>query len=217
MPTALMINGNVMIIETINGEDTNMCLTEKGRLSQQLTGLETNAKMFAMDKNSISNMARQEAINKVNDQVEEYREKLEAHNQYLQEQVTRLSDNFDKLEIKPLGNYVMITPFSQNPFQKIRKEGLIITDTGGYAPEFKSHEDGEFHEEESYIHVGTVVECGPDVKWLRVGDAVMWTAPTELPIPFYKQGLVTVCELNIKAVVNEGLQARFDQIKNSKK
>ena len=212
MPTAQMINGN-MIIETIDGRDTNMGLTEKGKIAQQLVGIESDAKTFAMDKNNIANMAKTEAINKVNDQVEEYRQKLEEHNQYLQEQVNRLSDSFEKLEIKPLGNYVLITPFSQNPFQKIKEEKGIIVDTGGLTPIYKSQEDGQLHEEDPYVHVGTVVEIGPDVKWLKEGDAVMWCAPTELPIPFYKQGLVTVCEFNIKAVINEGLQARFDNIK----
>lgn len=205
------------MIETIDGRDTNMHLSEKGRIAQQFVGLETEAKTFAMDKQNISDMAKNEAISKFNDQVEEYRGKLEDHNKYLQEQVTRLSDNFEKLEIKPLGNYVMITPFSQNPFQKIKQEGAIITDLGGLTPIYKSQEDGQWHEEESFIQVGTVVEVGPDVKWLKIGDAVMWTKPTELPIPFYKQGLVTVCEFNIKAVVNEGLQERFDNIKNPDK
>lgn len=211
-----MINGN-MIIETINGRDTNVNLTEKGKIAQQLVGIESEAKTFAVNKNSIENIARAEAINKINDKVEEYRERLENHNKFLEEQITRLSDNFESLEIKPLGNYVLITPFSQNPFQKIKQEGSIITDLGGLTPIYKSQEDGEIHEEDPYVHVGTVVEIGPDVKWLKVGDAVMWCTPTELPIPFYKQGLVTVCEFNIKAVINEGLQARFNDIKNNQK
>lgn len=203
-----------MIIETNNGRDMNMHLTEKGRIAQQLVGIESEAKTFAMDKQGISNLAKTEAINKFNDKVEEYREKLDEHNKFLQEQATRLSDSFDKLEIKPLGNYVMVIPFDHNPFQAIKQEGSIIVDTGGLVPTYTSNEDGEIHEEESYIHVGTVVEIGPDVKYLRVGDAVMWTAPTELPIPFYKQGLLTVSELSIKAVINEGLQARFDEVKS---
>lgn len=202
-----------MIIDTNNGRDMNMHLTEKGRIAQQTVGIETDAKIFAMNKQSISEMAKVDAINKFNDKVEEYRQKLDEHNQFLKEQTTRLSDSFEKLEIKPLGNYVMVIPFDHNPFQQIKKEGNIIVDTGGLVPTYQSQEDGEWHEEESYIHVGTVVEIGPDVKYLRVGDAVMWTAPTELPIPFYKQGLLTVSELSIKAVINEGLQARFDEVK----
>lgn len=210
-----MINGNM--IETINGMDTNVLSTEKGRISQIITGAETNAKTFIMDKSGTTDLTKVAAANKINDQVEEYREKLEEHNKYLEEQVHRLSDNFDKIEIKPLGNYVLATQFSQNPFQKVKVDGGIITDLGGLAPIYKSHETGGIEEEESYIKVGTVVEVGPDVKYLRVGDAIMWTQPTGLDIPFYKQGLVTICEFNVKAVINEGLQARFDEIKNKEK
>lgn len=202
-----------MIIETINGRDTNMHLTEKGRIAQQLVGIETEAKILPVDKQSLQDMAKVETVNKFNDKVEEYRQKLDEHNKFLTEQATRLSDSFDKLEIKPLGNYVLVIPFDHNPFQQIKREGSLIVDTGGLIPQYKSQEDGQWHEEESYIHVGTVVEIGPDVKYLRVGDAVMWTVPTELPIPFYKQGLLTISELNVKAVINEGLQARFDEIK----
>ena len=57
MPTAQMINGN-MIIETIDGRDTNMGLTEKGKIAQQLVGIESDAKTFAMDKQNIANMAK---------------------------------------------------------------------------------------------------------------------------------------------------------------
>lgn len=217
MPIALMINGN-MEIETINGRDTNVLNTEKGKLAQNIVGIETDAKTFILDKKGTADLSNSVAVGKVNDQIDEYREKLEKHNEFLQEQVNRLSDNFDKIEIKPLGNYVLATVFSQNPFQKIKtnESGLII-DTGGLVPMYKSNETGRFEEEESFIKVGTVVEIGPDVKYLRVGDAIMWTTPTGLDIPFYKQGLVTICEFNVKAVINEGLQARFDEIKNNTK
>lgn len=215
MHTAQMINGN-MIIETVNGRDTNLLRTEKGKIAQQIVGIESEAKTFAMDKNSIQNMAKVEAINKANDQIEDYRKKFEEHSEYLKNQIDKLSDSLEGLEIKPLGNYVLISPFERNPFQKIKKEGGIITDLGGLVPIYKSHETGEIEEEEQFVQVGTVVEIGPETKYLKVGDAVMWTNPTGLPIPFYKQGLVTVCEFNIKAVINKGLQERFNNIKESK-
>ena len=82
-------------------------------------------------------------------------------------------------------------------------------------PLYKSNETGQIEEEDAYIHVGTVIEVGPDVKYVRQGDAVMWTAPTEIPIPFYKQGLVLVNEQSIMTAVNEGLSARFNNIQNN--
>lgn len=208
-----LINGN-MIIETINGRDTNLDMTEKGKIAKQITGIETDAKTFAMDKQSIQDMTKTQAINKFNEQVDEYTKRFDKYNEKIEEESKRLADDFEKLEIKPFGQYVLIKPFDQNPFQRIKKEGNIITDLGGLTPIYKSNETGQFEEEESFIHVGTVIEIGPDVRYLRQGDAVMWTAPTELPIPFYKQGLVTVFEPNIKAIINIGLEERFNKIKN---
>jgi len=204
-----------MIIETIDGRDTNLEMTEKGKIAKQITGIETDGKMFAMDKQSISNIAKQEAINKFNEQVDEYTKRFDKYNEQLEEDASRLTDEFEKLEIKPFGQYVLIKPFSQNPFQRIKKEGNIITDLGGLVPIYKSNETGQFEEEEPFIHVGTVVEIGPDVRYLRESDVVMWTTPTELPIPFYKQGLVTVFEQNIKAIINVGLSERFKKIKEN--
>ena len=75
------------MIETINGMDTNVLSTEKGRISQIITGAETNAKTFIMDKSGTTDLTKVAAANKINDQVEEHREKLEEHNKYLEEQV----------------------------------------------------------------------------------------------------------------------------------
>lgn len=205
-----------MIIETIDGRDMNLESTEKGKIANNILGLETEAKTFAVDKDSIAEMTRREAINKFNEQVDEYTKRFDKYNEAIEKESERLRDDFEKLEIKPFGQYVLIKPFSQNPFQRIKKEGNIITDLGGLVPIYKSNETGQIEEEDPYIHVGTVVEIGPDVRYIEVGDAVMWTAPTELPIPFYKQGLVTVYEPNIKAIINIGLQERFDKIKNKK-
>lgn len=204
-----------MKIETVDGRDLNLEMTEKGRIAQKITGIETDAKIFAMDKGSIEDLTKTQAINKFNEQVDEYTKRFDKYNKQLEEDSQKLVEDFEKLEIKPFGQYVLIKPFSQNPFQRIKKEGNIITDLGGLTPIYKSNETGQFEEEESFIHVGTVVEIGPDVKYLRQGDAVMWTAPTELPIPFYKQGLVTVFEPNIKAIINTGLEERFNKIKNN--
>lgn len=204
-----------MVIETINGRDTNLEMTEKGKIAKQITGIETEGKVFAMDKQSISDIAKTQAINKFNEQVDEYTKRFDKYNEALEEDAKRLSQDFEKLEIKPFGQYVLIKPFAQNPFQRIKKEGNIITDLGGLTPIYKSNETGQIEEEEPFIHVGTVVEIGPDVRYLREGDIVMWTVPTELPIPFYKQGLVTVFEQNIKAIVNVGLEERFNKIKNN--
>lgn len=201
------------MIETINGRDLGLEGTEKGKIVQQVTGIESEGKMFAMDKESIDNITKTQAINKFNEQVDEYTKRFDEYNNAIEEEAKNI--DISKLEIKPYGFYLLIKPFAQNPFQRIKKEGNIITDLGGLVPLYKSNETGQIEEEDAYIHVGTVIEVGPDVKYVRQGDAVMWTAPTELPIPFYKQGLVTVVEQNIKAIINVGLEERFKEIKNN--
>ena len=201
------------MIETINGRDLGLESTEKGKIVQQVTGIESEGKMFAMDKESIDNITKTQAINKFNEQVDEYTKRFDEYNNAIEEEAKNI--DISKLEIKPYGFYLLIKPFAQNPFQRIKKEGNIITDLGGLVPLYKSNETGQIEEEDAYIHVGTVIEIGPDVKYVRQGDAVMWTAPTELPIPFYKQGLVTVVEQNIKAIINVGLEERFKEIKNN--
>ena len=111
----------------------------------------------------------------------------------------------------PIGNNVLIKPFNENPFQKIQvSDSGLILDLGGQAPTYKSNETGQYEEEEQFIHVGTVLESGTDCKFVQEGDTVMWTKTSEIPVPFFKQGLVLVNENRIIVVINEGLKARFE-------
>mgnify|MGYP006988889801 FL=1 len=86
--------------------------------------------------------------------------------------------------------------------------GLII-DLGGMKPQYKSNETGEWEEEESFIHVGAVFDAGPECKWIKDGDIVMWTKPSEMPIPFYRQNIYMIPEQRVLCVVNSGLTDRF--------
>jgi hypothetical protein len=74
----------------------------------------------------------------------------------------------------------------------------------------KSNETGEYQEEERFIMVGNVLEVGPECKWIAEGDVVMWAKPSEVAVPFFKQGLVIVNENRIIVTVNEGLKKRFN-------
>ena len=37
----------------------------------------------------------------------------------------------------------------------------------------------------------------------------MWTKVSEIPVPFFKQGLVLIPEKRIMVIINEGLKERF--------
>ena len=120
----------------------------------------------------------------------------------------------NSIEIKPMFARILVKPFNQNPFQKIKRSdsGLII-DMGGMAPTYKNSDTGEWEEEKQFIVTGTVVDCGPDVKYLNQGDVVFYRVDTSVPVPFFKRGLVSLAENQIIAVVNEGLTDRFNKIK----
>jgi hypothetical protein len=198
-------------METINGHDFNSIPTEKEKIARAVS----DGQLFYADKNSVDEMVINQAKSKFNDEVEQYVKKLDDHAELLKQYQESLCSDLNKLEIKAIGAGLLIKPFEENPFQMIKREGAIITDLGGMKPTYKSHETGEFEEEEQFIHVGTVVDSGPACKWIEEGDIVMWRKVSETPVPFYKQGLVLVNEQSIMTAVNEGLTARFNKVKNN--
>lgn len=142
-----------------------------------------------------------------NKQVDNYLEKFEKHTEELENYANSLDLN--GLEVMPLYGYVLIEPFKQNPFQRLKvTESGFIKDNGGKAAEYKSEEDGEIHEEEQFIKVGTVIEVGHKCEFLKPNDIVMYTVPAQIPVPFYKFGWVVVNENRILAVINDNLTER---------
>ena len=197
------------------GKNVRLDLTENEKLAQSIVGLESDGiRMNMAEDKSIENMIEREKASKFNDQVDEYIEKFNKHASVLKEYAESFNDNMNSIEIKPMFARILVKPFEQNPFQKIRKSdsGLII-DTGGLAPQYKNSDTGEWEEEKQFIVTGTVVDCGPDVKYLSQGDVVFYRVDTSVPVPFFRQGLVSLAENQIIAVVNEGLTDRFNERK----
>lgn len=168
------------------------------------------AKMISgMDSGEHFELGKKENENTFNQQVDNYLDKFEKHSNELEKYAKELSNDLNGLEVMPLYGYVLIEPFKQNPFQKLNvTESGFIKDLGGAAPTYKSEEDGEIHEEQQYIKVGTVIETGHKCEFLKQGDIVMYPVPAEIPVPFYKFGWVAVNENRILAVINEGLSQR---------
>lgn len=197
------------------GKNVRLDLTKNEKLAQSIVGLESDGiRMNMAEDKSIENMIEREKASKFNDQVDEYIEKFDKHANLLKEYAESFNDNMNSIEIKPMFARILVKPFEQNPFQKIRKSdsGLII-DTGGLAPQYKNSDTGEWEEEKQFIVTGTVVDCGPDVKYLSQGDVVFYRVDTSVPVPFFRQGLVSLAENQIIAVVNEGLTDRFNERK----
>ena len=182
----------------------------KEQLAMDLAG-ESTTRIMALDGTTADDVVYKRNTEKFNEQVDKWSEKFEKHNTNIKEFAEHINNNVENIEIMPLGNYVLVKQFEQNPFQRIvrdSKSGLII-DTGGFAPEYHNTDNGEIEEEEAFILVGVVQEVGPECKYLKEGDAVFYPKPACIPVPFYKQQLVQINETRVLAVVNENLTERF--------
>ena len=193
-------------------KDVRLKLTENEKVAQAVTGLETDASAFSMS-NDINSIINREKQNKFNDQVDQYVEKLQKHAEGLKESQEQLSYDITKLEIKPMFNRILLTLFDKNPFQRVQVSNGIITDLGGMAPTYKNTDSGEIEEEQREIIVGVIQEVGRDVKYAKPGDTIFLDRLSARPVPFYKQGFYCIAETQIIAVVNEGLESRFNEIK----
>lgn len=193
--------------------DERITLNSNEKLARDVVGLEGEAKHFLVNGESADKTFRREAQMKFNQKVDDYMAKLDKHEETVMSFQDKIKDSLDNLEIKAVGFNVIVKSFKQNPFMRIEQtESGIITDID-IAPTYKSNETGEWEEEESFIHTGEVVDAGPECKYLQEGDVVMWSKVSEVPIPFYKQGLVLIPENRVIVVVNEGLTKRFNKLK----
>ena len=187
-------------------------LNGKEKLAQVVNGMESTGTPIVVNGKSADIILAEEKKGRFNTQVDEYVDKFEKHNKALESYAEELSKDINGLEILPMGSYALIKPFESNPFQRVKVESGIITDLGGYTPTYKSHEDGQIHEEEQFIHVGTVIDTGWKCEFLKAGDVVFYTTASEAMIPFFKQGFVVVAESRIMAVVNEKLTERKNRL-----
>lgn len=187
-------------------------LNGKEKLAQVVNGMESTGTPIVVDGKSADIILAEEKKGRFNTKVDEYVDKFEKHNKALESYAEELSKDINGLEILPMGSYALIKPFESNPFQRVKVESGIITDLGGYTPTYKSHEDGQIHEEEQFIHVGTVIDTGWKCEFLKAGDVVFYTTASEAMVPFFKQGFVVVAESRIMAVVNEKLTERKNRL-----
>ena len=187
-------------------------LNGKEKLAQVVNGMESTGTPIVVNGKAADIILAEEKKGRFNTKVDEYVDKFEKHNKALENYAEELSKDINGLEILPMGSYALIKPFESNPFQRVKVESGIITDLGGYTPTYKSHEDGQIHEEEQFIHVGTVIDTGWKCEFLKAGDVVFYTTASEAMVPFFKQGFVVVAESRIMAVVNEKLTERKNRL-----
>lgn len=194
-------------------DNERIMLSANEKLARKAAGIESDAKHFVLNEKVADSDLRADTAEKFNTQVDEYVDKFNKHAETLGDYCKSVTENVNNLEIMPIYNYILVKPFSENPFQRIvvsKNSGFII-DTGGAKPIFKNPDNGKYEEEENLIHVGTVIEVGKECKYIKNGDTIMWSKPSEIPVPFFKQGLVLVNENRVIVTINEGLKARFGQ------
>ena len=195
-------------------KDVRLYSTENEKIARELLGTDSNFTSVNMKENSLDSLIKKEKARKFNSEVEKYNEKLEQNNKDFEESQDKIEYDISKAEIKPMFSRILVQPFKVNPFQKMKIENGLIIDTGGYTPHTQLNEQtGRYEEQKQFIVTGCVIEVGPEVKYLKEGDVIFYRVDTAVPVPFFKQGFVSLAESQIIAVVNEGLQDRFNNIK----
>ena len=195
-------------------KDVRLYSTENEKIARELLGTDSNFTSVNMKENSLDSLIKKEKASKFNSEVEKYNEKLEQNNKDFKESQDKVEYDISKAEIKPMFSRILVQPFKVNPFQKMKIENGLIIDTGGYTPHTQLNEQtGRYEEQKQFIVTGCVVEVGPEVKYLKEGDVIFYRVDTAVPVPFFKQGFISLAENQIIAVVNEGLQDRFNNIK----
>ena len=195
-------------------KEPRLKMTENEKFMVNALGTEIGDNRLNMSENTIDNLIAQENARKFNNQVEEYNSKLEENNKTFKEAQDQVTYDINKAEIKPMFSRIIVQPFKVNPFQKVETKGSIIVDAGGYTPHAQINPmTGKYEEQKQFIVTGCVIEVGPDTKYLREGDVIYYRVDTAVPVPFFKQGFISLDEKQVIAVVNEGLSERFNSIK----
>ena len=197
-------------------KDVRLYSTEKEQIARELLGTDSNFTSVNMKENSLDSLIKKEKARKFNSEVEQYNEKLEQNHKDFKDSQDKIEYDINKAEIKPMFARVLVQPFKVNPFQKMKVENGLIVDTGGYTPHTQLNEQtGRYEEQKQFIITGCVIEVGPEVKYLKEGDVIFYRVDTAVPVPFFKQGFVSLAESQIIATVAENLTERFNSIKNN--
>lgn len=147
-----------------------------------------------------------------NDAIDARKAALDAQLKTELEKAQEITDKMNSMEIMPCGSYILVRPYSKNPYEKIEitDSGLIIPEIDGH---FKNPDTGEEDMRENFSCQGTVIEVGPLVKWIKEGDDIFYRRAQAVPVPFFRQGFEVVPEQCIQCVINEGIKNRWDAIK----
>lgn len=171
-----------------------------------------DGKMISMgdDFDKYEESIMSEHNSKVDEKIEEWTKKQEE----TAEAIEAIKNQFENIGIRPNGIYILVKPFTNNPFSRLKKldNGFVVPE---FDPHYKSQDTGEIEEMQRMSIFALVMETSPSTKTVRKGDIVMYNRHEGVPVPFYSQGFEVVAETHIKCIVaDEGeLEARYKSLK----
>lgn len=186
--------------------------TEKERLAFINADGDKDYVSVNMNEKNVDKTLQKEETEKFNSQLEAFEEGMKDRTEAIAKDQQELGYSVDQAELKAIYSRILVKPYKQNPFQKIETKNGIITSLGGYNPHAEKNPiTGRYEEQEQFIITGLVVDAGPEAKYLKAGDVVYYRKDTVVPVPFLNWGLVSLAENQVIAVVNVGLQERFNK------
>lgn len=162
---------------------------------------------------SLDDATRERAIEVFNEEFDKKKNVVQEQIERELEEAQRMTEKMDSMEIVPLGTYVLVRPYANNPFEKLVEEGgILIAKPNG---EFDNPDTGEKDTEYNLSVQADVIEVGPACKYVKEGDIVYYRRACGVPIPFFRQGFEVVAEQQIHVVINEGIKERFNKLNNN--
>lgn len=167
---------------------------------------------IAMNDVKMSDATKKEAVKAFNKETEKAESNLNAIIDKELAESKKVKEQSVNLEMMPTGTYVLLTVYDKNPWEQLKEtdSGLIIPTATG---EYKSNKTGEVEVADEAVKFAHVNEVGPEVKFIKAGDDVIFRNHTQLPAPFLGQAFWIVGQGNIITVINEGLAERIKESK----
>ena len=152
---------------------------------------------------------RANAIKSFNESTNESSKQFNSYIDKELEKSKRVKEEAKNLEIMPTNGNILIRIYGKNPWEQVKTtdSGLILPMYNG---SYISKESGEVETEILAVKHAEVIEVGPDVKYVKPGDDIIFRNNTQLPTPFLGQSLWVVSQNNVVVVINEGLKKRFN-------
>lgn len=171
--------------------------------------IETQGRIFMGNTTKGGLILPDNSIEKMAEQLRDEKDIEEAEKLYSElakQKQSEIDVKLEKLELIPMFNKVLLLPYPENPYRKIVSKGGIIVDYNG---SFKNPDTGEDDKLVQGIACAKVIEVGPENKYVKVGDDVLYDSRTVYKIPFLSLGYILTAENQLLLVINEGLKERF--------